>query len=218
VDTQSYIINDLKPFDSNDTLRQVKNAFNQLTFSHIPVSEEGVFIGCISETDAHCFDSDKTLKDYRYAIEPFFVRVNTNWLDILEAFAQKGSNIMPVLDEKGSYTGYYELSDIMDLFNHTPFLNETGGIIVVEKGSHDYSFSEICQIVESNDGKVLGAFISQIENDITQTTVKIGHSGMNAIAQTFRRYGYNIVSEHEEDKMNDELKERSDYLNKYLNI
>ena len=218
MDTQSYIINDLKPFDSNDTLRQVKNAFNQLTFSHIPVSEEGVFIGCISETDAHCFDSDKTLNDYRYAVEPFFVRVTTNWLDILEAFAQKGSNIMPVLDEKGSYVGYYELSDIMDLFNHTPFLNETGGIIVVEKGSHDYSFSEICQIVESNDGKVLGAFISNIENDITQTTIKIGHSGMNSITQTFRRYGYNVVSEHEEDKMNDELKERSDYLNKYLNI
>ncbi|HAT63078.1 CBS domain-containing protein [Aureisphaera sp. CAU 1614] len=218
MDTQSYIINDLKPFDSNDTLRQVKNAFNQLTFSHIPVSEEGIFIGCISETDAHCFDSDKTLNDYRYAVEPFFVRVTTNWLDILEAFAQKGSNIMPVLDEKGSYVGYYELSDIMDLFNHTPFLNETGGIIVVEKGSHDYSFSEICQIVESNDGKVLGAFISNIENDITQTTIKIGHSGMNSIAQTFRRYGYNVVSEHEEDKMNDELKERSDYLNKYLNI
>ena len=218
MDTQSYIINDLKPFDSNYTLRQVKNAFNQLTFSHIPVSEEGTFIGCISETDAHCFDSDKTLNDYRYAVEPFFVRVTTNWLDILEAFAQKGSNIMPVLDEKGSYVGYYELSDIMDLFNHTPFLNETGGIIVVEKGSHDYSFSEICQIVESNDGKVLGAFISNIENDITQTTIKIGHSGMNSIAQTFRRYGYNVVSEHEEDKMNDELKERSDYLNKYLNI
>ena len=187
MDTQSYIINDLKPFDSNDTLRQVKNAFNQLTFSHIPVSEEGTFIGCISETDAHCFDSDKTLNDYRYAVEPFIVRLTTNWLDILEAFAQKGSNIMPVLDEKGSYVGYYELSDIMDLFNHTPFLNETGGIIVVEKGSHDYSFSEICQIVESNDGKVLGAFISNIEKDITQTTIKIGHSGMNSIAQTFRR-------------------------------
>lgn len=218
MDTHNYIISDLKPFDSNDLLKQVKNAFNQLTFSHIPVTEEGVFIGCISETDAHCFDSDKKLQEYRYAIEPFYVTLHTNWLDILEAFAQKGTNIMPVLGENGVYLGYYELSDIMDLFNETPFLSETGGIIVVEKGSHDYSFSEISQIIESNDGKVLGAFISKIENDITQTTIKIGHSGMNSIAQTFRRYGYHIVSEHEEDKMNEELKERSDYLNKYLNI
>lgn len=51
---------------------------------------------------------------------------------------------MFVLDEKGIYIGYYELSDIMDLFNYIFFLNEIGGIIVVEKGSYDYLFSEIC--------------------------------------------------------------------------
>ncbi|MEZ4875573.1 MAG: acetoin utilization protein acuB [Flavobacteriaceae bacterium] len=218
METENYIIKDIDPFDINESLGTVKKAFNQLTYSHIPVMQDGVFMGCISETDAHCFDSNKTLKDYSYAIEPIFVRNHTNWLDILEAFALKSSNIMPVLDEHNDYLGYYELSDIMSLFNHTPFLNEAGGIIVVEKGSHDYSFSEICQIVESNDGKVLGAFISKIENDMTQATVKIGHSGMNAIAQTFRRYGYNVISEDQEDKLNEELKERSDYLNKYLNI
>ncbi len=125
---------------------------------------------------------------------------------------------MPVLGEDDTYLGYYELGDIMNLFNDTPFLNEAGGIIVVEKGSADYSFSEICQIVESDGGKILGAFISKIENDLTQATIKIGHTGMNAIVQTFRRYGYNVVSEHEEDKMLKDLKERSDYLDKYLNI
>ena len=41
---------------------------------------------------------------------------------------------------------------------------------------------------------------------------------MNAIVQTFRRYGYNVVSEHHEDLMQEELKERSQYLDKYLNI
>jgi len=218
LNTQSYIINDIKPFDIHTSLREVKNTFNQLTYSHIPVMNNGEFVGCISETDAHCFDSNKTLEEYTYAIEPIYVSIRTNWLDILEAFAIKSSNIMPVLDHENKYLGYYELSDIMDLFNHTPFLNEAGAIIVVEKGSKDYSFSEICQIVESNDAKILGVFISKVENDITQATVKIGFAGMNAIAQTFRRYGYNVVSEHPEDKMQEELKERSDYLNKYLNI
>ncbi len=218
MDTQSYIINDIKPVEITARINEVKEAFNQLTFSHIPVVNKKEYVGCISETDAHCFDSEKTLGDISYALEPFHVKENTNWLDILEAFALKSSNIMPVLDGKNQYLGYYELSDIMDLFNHTPFLNEAGAIIVVEKGSHDYSFSEICQIVESNDGKVLGVFISKIENDITEATIKIGHSNLNAISQTFRRYGYNVSSEHDEDKLREELKERSDYLNKYLNI
>lgn len=218
MDTQSYIINDLKPIDINASILEVKEAFNQLTFSHIPIVHKKEYVGCISETDAHCFDSGKTLRDISYALEPFHVKASTNWLDILEAFALKSSNIMPVLDAKNQYLGYYELSDIMDLFNHTPFLNEAGAIIVVEKGSHDYSFSEICQIIESNDGKVLGVFISKIENDITEATIKIGHSNLSAISQTFRRYGYNVSSEHDEDKMQEELKERSEYLNKYLNI
>tara|TARA_Y100000815_G_scaffold7086_1_gene6625 strand:- start:13219 stop:13875 length:657 start_codon:yes stop_codon:yes gene_type:complete len=218
VETQSYIINDIQPFDIQEKLSEVKNAFNQLTYSHVPVTKGKEYVGCISETDAHCFDSKKALEDYSYALEPFFVSLQTNWLDILEAFALQSSNIMPVLNDKNEYLGYYELSDIMSLFNDTPFLNEAGGIIVVEKGSREYSFSEICQIVETNDAKILGVFISKIENDITQATIKIGHSGMNAIVQTFRRYGYNVVSEHHEDLMQEELKERSQYLDKYLNI
>jgi len=218
LNTINYIINDIKPFDISSLIKDVQSAFNQLTYSHIPVAVAGTYIGCISETDAHCFDGEKLLKDYQYTLEVFSVKKQTNWLDILEAFAINSSNIMPVLGENDKYLGYYELSDIMALFNNTPFLNEAGGIIVVEKGSADYSFSEICQIVETNDGKILGVFISKIENDVTQATIKIGHTGMNAIVQTFRRYGYNVISQHQEDKMLKDLKDRSDYLDKYLNM
>lgn len=218
MNTTQYIINDIKPFDTESAIKDVQVTFNQLTYSHIPISKEGRYLGCISETDAHCFDGEQTVHEIEYALEPFFVSDRTNWLDILEAFAMHGSNIMPVLNSENQYIGYYELSDIMNIFNDTPFLNEAGGIIVVEKGIKDYSFSEICQIVESNDARILGAFISKIENDTVQATIKIGHTGMNAIVQTFRRYNYNVVSNHEEDKFLEDLKERSDYLNKYLNM
>ena len=82
----------------------------------------------------------------------------------------------------------------------------------------DYSFSEISQIVESNDAKLLGAFVSSIENDIVQITLKINNSTFSEIIQTFRRYKYNIISAHEEDNYLESLKDRSNYLNKYLNI
>ena len=216
--TQQLIINDIKAFAISSEIKDVQVAFNQLTYTHIPVTKDEVYVGCISETDAHCFESTQLLSDFQYALEPFFVRENTNWLDILEAFALNQCNIMPVLNLSNKYLGYYELSDIMNLFNDTPFLNEAGGIIVVEKGIREYSFSEICQIVESNDAKVLGVFISKMGTETIQITVKIGHTGMNAIVQTFRRYNYNVVSHHEEDIFIDGLKQRSDYLDKYLNM
>jgi Mg/Co/Ni transporter MgtE len=213
-----YIINDVKPLTIAHRIKDAQELFNQLTNSHIPVKKDGVFIGSISETDAHCFETDKTLKDYIYAVEDFHVRNSTLWLDVLEAFAINDCNIMPVLDDKQKYLGYYELNDIISLFNEMPFFAEAGGILIVEKGFNDYSFSEISQIVESNNAKLLGAFISKIENDVVQITVKIGHTGMNDIIATFRRYSYNIVSGHEEDIMLKNLKDRSDYLKKYLNL
>lgn len=213
-----YIINDIKPLDVTDSIKDVQQLFNQLTYSHIPIIKNAVYVGCISETDAHCFECEKSLSEYLYTLEGFFVRNSALWLDVLEIFAQKDTNIMPVLSEDNRYLGYYELNDIISLFNQTPFFAEPGGILIVEKGYNDYSFSEVSQIVESNNGKVLGAFISKIENDVVQITVKIGNIGLNDVIQTFRRYGYNIVSGHEEDAFIQNLKDRSDYLNKYLNM
>ena len=218
MNTQNYIINDILPFKNSTQISTIWEQFKQLRYSHLPVVNDGLFAGCLSEADVHSFDKNKKVIDYEFALEEFYVRKNTNWLDILEAFAIHNSNIMPVIDKNKKYIGYYELNDIISLFNHTPFLNEAGGIIVVEKGVRDYSFSEICQIVESNDSKVLGLFISKIEKDLVEVTIKIGHSGMSAVAHTFRRYNYNVVSSHEEDTFIEDLKDRSNYLDKYLNI
>ena len=215
---QDFVINDIKPLLITDKISDLKLLFNQLTYSHIPIMNEQIYLGCISETDVHCFESAISISDCKYAIEGFFVRPTTNWLDILEAFAQNDSNIMPVLDQNNTYLGYYELNDIMHLFNETPFFSELGGILIVEKGINDYSFSEISQIVESNDAKLLGAFISKMDGDLVQVTIKIGNASLNEVIQTFRRYSYNIISGHEDDSYIESLKERSQYLDKYLNM
>jgi len=60
--------------------------------------------------------------------------------------------------------------------------------------------------------------VSEANNDKVQITVKTTLGGMNDIIQTFRRYNYEIVSEHNEDNYLNNLKERSEYLDKYLNI
>jgi Mg/Co/Ni transporter MgtE len=214
---REYIINDIKPLQSLDSINDVQQFFNQLTYSHIPIKNGDVYMGCISENDAHCFDSSKKISDYTFVLEGFFVREHAVWLDVLEAFAKNDSNIMPVLSDNNIYVGYYELNDIISLFNDTPFLSEAGGILVIEKGCNDYSFSEVCQIVESNNAKLLGAFISKVEKDVVQITLKISYVGLNDILQSFRRYSYNIVSGHDDDQFLNNLKDRSDYLNKYLN-
>ena len=213
-----YINNDYKPLKSKETISEVQMLFEEVGFSHFPVVEEGIYIGSIASDDVETFDSDKKIADYRYALEGFYARNNMIWLDVLEVFAKNHSNIVPVLDENNSYKGYYELEDIVKFFHETPFLKEQGIIIVVEKNIADYSISQIVQIVESNNGKILGSFVSDANAEKIQVTIKITVGAINDIIQTFRRYNYEIVSEHNEDNYLVTLKERSDYLDKYLNM
>ncbi|UAB84765.1 acetoin utilization protein acuB [Zunongwangia sp. SCSIO 43204] len=215
---EEYGLNDVAIRHFSDKIGDLQNDFNQLTYSHLPVENNGIYMGCISENDIRCFDAEKSIEDYQYALEGFFVRDTDYWLDILESFAQNNSNILPVLDGENEYLGYVELNEIMGIFNETPFLNETGNIIVVEKGFKDYSLSEISQIVESSNVHVLGLFVSKIENDLAQITIKINPTGLNEVIQSLRRYGYNIISQHQEDAFNKNLRDRSKYLDKYLNI
>lgn len=218
IDITNYISNDYKPFESEETIAFVQDFFDELTFSHFPVVEEGMYIGSISSDDIKTFDSFKRVNDYRYSLEGFFARENMVWLDVLEVFAKNSANLVPVLNEKNQYLGYYEIRDILNFFHETPFLQESGGIIVIKKKTLGYSMREITQIIESNNGKILGLFVSEFDGENTVVTIKISLGVMNEIIQSFRRYGYEIISEHHEDNYINTLKERSDYLEKYLNI
>lgn len=213
-----YINNDYKPIDSNETIEKVQDFFIEISFSHFPVLENGVFVGCIASEDVETFEAQKKLSDYRFTLEGFFVRTSMNWLDVLEVFARNNANIVPILDETNKYIGYYEVTDIIKFLNGTPFLKELGGIIIVEKSINDYSMSQITQIVESNNGKLLGVFISEATNEKIQITIKTTLGSMNEIIQSFRRFNYEIISEHNEDNYLNVLKERSEYLDKYLNM
>ena len=213
-----YINNEFKPFSSQDTVAAIQDFFADSTFSHFPVLDQGVYLGSISSVDAETFETEKSIADYRYALEGFFVRNAMIWLDVLEVFARNNANLVPILDDTNKYVGYYEITDVIKFLNETPFLKETGGSIVVEKSINDYSMSQIAQIVESNNGKLLGLFVSEANAEKVQVTVKITLGGMNEIIQTFRRYNYEIISEHHEDNYLNNLKERSEYLDKYLNM
>ncbi|MEK6151892.1 CBS domain-containing protein [Flavobacteriaceae bacterium 3-367] len=215
---QSHIITSLPVFQIGNPLKDVVQFFNDSTFTHVAIQEGQHFVGVLGENDLRNFEDHKTIEDYRYSLESFFVLKETSWLDVLELFARNDTNLLPVLDDNEKVVGYYDLTDIVGVFIETPFFTEPGGILVLAKGIKDYSFGEIAQIVESNNAKLLGGFITDSRNDVVQITIKIGTSNLNEIIQSFRRYNYSIVFGNNDDQFLEDLKQRSDYLDKYLNV
>lgn len=217
--TINYILKDIQPFGLKDNVDQIKKIFKKYPYSHLPVVEDKLFYGAVSKREIELTTSDTVkLKELKHLVEPFYASENMNWFEVLQYFATHNTNLMPVLSSDKEYIGYYELNDFLNIFKCTPFLHEEGVILVISKNINDYSFSEISQIVESNNATLFGAFVSKIENDTAQITLKLSLHDINNTLHSFRRYNYEILNEFEKDKYIEELNERSNYLQKYLNI
>lgn len=217
--TINYILKDIRPFNLNTDIAQLKKTFEQYPFSHLPVVDDKIFYGAIAREEIEILKDDThKLNELKQLIQPFYVSDTMNWFEVLQNFASYNTNLMPILNSDKKYIGYFELDDFLNMFKCTPFLHEEGVILVVSKNINDYSFSEISQIVESNNATLFGAFVSKIENDIAQITLKLSLHDINNTLHSFRRYNYEILNEFEKDKYLEELNDRSNYLQKYLNI
>ncbi len=219
METTPHLLNEYKAFTLQTTVSEAKSLFYETIFCCFPIVKDNQLIGLISENDVQgIYENDKVLENFQNLFVLFSIEENNNLLEIIKVFASQETNIVPVLNANNEYIGYYDLIDILHIYNETPFLNNDGIVLLLEKEIRDYSFSEICQIVESNNGKLLGIFISESNATTVKITIKFSSQDVNEIIQSFRRYNYKVLSKHKEDFYLDDLKDRSDYLQKYLNI
>lgn len=216
---KEYISNDIGELSLNSSVESAQKLFEAYPITHIPVVEEKQLIGCISETDISTIENNEvSLSDYSYLLDHFSVEEHITLLELITNFADHDCNLMPAHNKDREYLGYFELNDVLDVFSDSPFLHSNGVEIVCEKPEKDYSASQVTQIVESNGGKVLGLYISNQTSDVVQVTVKVSSEDINEIIQTFRRYNYIVVSQYEDDRYLQDLKDRSEYLQKYLDM
>ncbi len=216
---KEYILNEIEVLTLKSSVKRAQKICKRLPITHIPIIENGKLIGCISESDSQTIEDNKSsILKYSYLFSNFFTYENSTILEVMKLFANNESNIMPVLNKEKNYIGYYELNDILDLFCSSPFMYNDGVVMIIEKAKKDFSMSEICQIVERNESKILGLYNSSEISDTIQATIKISSEDINEVIQTFRSYKYTIISEHKDDIYLQDLRERSEYLQKYLNI
>lgn len=213
-----YILNEIKPLSLKSSVSTAIELFDNYPITHFPVIENEKLLGSFAEDDIHTSTTKKELVECAHLLNSFFADEKATVLELLKIFADNDTNIIPVLDVQKKYIGYYDLRDVLDVFSTSPFMIEESETLIVQKSIDDYSMSEISQIVESNNGKLLGVYISEKKEENIQLTLKIITEDIQEIIQTFRRYEYNIISVHDNDIYLEDLKNRSEYLQKYLEM
>jgi Mg/Co/Ni transporter MgtE len=214
-----YIRNEIKPLRLKSSAETAKKLFDNFPITHFAVVEDKNLLGCFAQNDIQTIESKPDgLLMYTHLLNSFFADEKATVLELLKIFADNDTTIVPILNKEKKYIGYYDLCDVLEVFSASPFMIEDSETLIIEKIKSDYSMSEISQIAESNGGELLGLYISEKQQGFVQITLKISTVDIHEIMHAYRRYDYKIISMHENDIYLEDLKSRSDYLQKYLDM
>ncbi len=201
-----------------DTVSESLQKINKQQSNYLPVIEDSLYIGCLEKDDLLVADLDKPINDVRYLIKDCSINISDGMLDMLKKFADHEAELLPVINSKRQLQGNYLLEDLLIDFRETPFFDHDGEELRLQKKSDQFSYSELCQIIESNNAQISGIFTSKLKDDVIEIQLKIKSNGLNNVLEDLRRYEYTVMSDHQQDKHQEKVKESSAYLSHFLNI
>jgi acetoin utilization protein AcuB len=188
--------------------------------SQLPVVNDKEYLGLISDTDIYTLNIlEEPVNSQKFLLNFVYVKESQHIYDVMKLFSSMHLSLLPVVDDKNQYTGCITLANLVDQFAGITAIENPGGIIVLEINDKDYLLTEIVQIIESNDAKVLSMYItSHPDSTKLEVTLKINKIDVGPILQTFNRYDYIISASFTEDTYTENLQDRYDSLMNYLNI
>jgi CBS domain-containing protein len=214
---QDYISNDFPVFEPSTSVDEALACVQGFGFTHVFIKNNGSFQGGIcKEFLEEC--EGGTLAEVMIHLEKFAILYENTILDSIKLFHTFNANVVPVINESEDYLGYIAYDDVFCELSKYPLFSESGALLTVETPLRNFSMTEIAKIVEGNNSKFYGAFISNITEETIQVTMKISNENLSSVDETFERYGYLIARKFYTDEKEALLKDRYQFMQKYLEI
>ncbi len=209
------------PLRTSDSGQKALYWMDIFRISHLPIVNNEDFLGLISDKDIYDHNmADEPIGNHSLSLFSPYVTYDQHLYEVIELASRLNLSVVPVLDHNNHYLGVITLNDLIHYVADFSALKEPGAIIVLEMNVHDYALSQIAQIVESNDAKILSVCVtSHSISTKLEVTLKVNRTDISSIIQTFNRYNYIIKSTFmDEDDMNSFYENRYEMFMKYLNI
>ncbi len=216
------LISDVVPsVRSTEKGQKVLNWMDVFRVSHLPVVDNSKYVGTVS--DKLIYDLDLLEQPISKEIDKLntsHVHAGQHIFEVAILMYKLKLSVMPVLDAEHYYLGAITLYDLARRFARLFSLQEIGGVIVLEMNINDYSLSEISQIVESNDTKILSFFMNRTPGtNNLDLILKLDKEDLSPVIQSFMRYDYNVKAVYLDHSMlNDLYQDRYDQFMKFMDI
>lgn len=217
---EDLITDEIPPLKTSDTGLKALHWMDELKVSHLPVVNNVQLLGLISDTDILDLNTpEEAIGNHKLSLIRPFISADQHIYEVLRLMSNLKLTVIPVLGPEEKYLGVITMPKLVQHFAGIAALSDPGGIIVLELNVRDYSMSEISRIIESNDAKILSAYVSShADSNKMELTLKINRTDLSGILQTFTRYNYTVKASYHQSEFMDDLKNRYDSFMNYINM
>lgn len=199
-----------------------KDAFHLLGdhhVKHLPVVAEGRLVGILAEEDIFNHKLYEPISTYDFSLmRVVAIQANEHILEVVRSMGEHRLTILPVIDRNGHYLGLIRQNEVIRAFANMEGFGQMGGVLVLRLPRRDYSLAMLARIVEEEDAKILGTYLSSIKlTDKVEVTLKVDRPEMQRLVASLERYGYEVVHTYPEEGNTDNMRERYESLMHYLN-
>jgi len=167
-----YLSNEIKPGKVNSSPSQLLEVVQENKLTHLPLFKGLDFVGNISEEDLIELSIDDEKVDYTSYLESFYLSESSTLLDAIQMMYTNQANILPIINEQSRYVGFITEMDIINTFANFPFVAAQGVSMLVSIAEKDLSMTAISNIIEVNNGKILGMMIVGNKEDSVYVLLK----------------------------------------------
>jgi len=212
------IIQPLKPADN---CLQVLSWMEEYKVMHLPVVENGMYKGLLAEADIYALpEPDISVSGISETLTRDAVKAEDHFFNVLPHFSEHQHSVVPVVAKNDEYVGSITQASLLKAYARLEGVGEPGAVVVIEINQADYVLSQIAQIAENNDIRLVSVHTMQHTNSVVMDLIlKTNTEEVDSFLKTLERYDFHVkMAMTRKDPEMEKLDEHYQYIMTYLGI
>lgn len=218
---KSLITSGIEPLTGTDTVETVIKEMQEKEVTTLPVINKATqkLIGQITLSYLEQQDAAQSLSDLELD-EAVKIYVGQHIFEAARLMLQYEVRLLPVVDQEWTFQGFMTKQQVLEALSRMLNLAEFGSVITIELDRVNFSISEIVQLIETEDAKILGVTVERPDKNDQQFEVsfKLNVKDVSRVAAALRRYDYSVITQSGSTVFGEDLEERADELLNYIDM
>ena len=217
--TFELISSTIQPIPPDEDGERALELMNIFRVNHLAIVKNNFYLGVVSDKEIMNWNSKtEFIEEHLPNLASPHVLYNQHLFDIIEVLEKNNLSVVPVLDKDKQFHGVITSRKLLYTIANSAAIQSVGGVIVLQMNNNDYSMTEIANIIENNNTKILSSYvISKKDSTEMELTIKLNKSDISDVIRDLHRYEYNVKASFKENDPNTDFLDRYEQLMRYLN-